>query len=451
LTNFDEISPLLKAGARDNFVLFCYWYDFDMFSKRPFLKRIAKEMQRVADGEIKTLAVSLPPRAGKSYITTLFCAWLLGKEPTESVMRNTCTATLARKLSRDTRDVVQSEKFKEVFPDVAMSADNAAVDGWSLNTSRNVGYFGQGVGGTIIGFGASKVAITDDLFKSIEEAMSETVKEKTLSWLHGTHESRMEKGCASIDIGTRWTRDDVIGTRSKDGFYDVEIVIPALDENSNSFCEDVMSTEEYHAKRERTEESIWSAEYMQEPVDAKGRLFENIRTFNELEQVKSNAVGSLCYVDVANDGSDYLCAVFGLVYGQSVYIVDAVYTKANSDTTIPVLANKIKEYQSSIVWIETNGMGALYYKMLESAIAQLQFKTDLRGFTNSTNKKTRILMHSAKVLNDFYFLNEDKGEYGQYIKALKNYSSEGQNKNDDAPDATTGLSMGCIVTGILQP
>lgn len=431
-------------------MIFCLWQDYDFFVKRPFLKRIAKEMQRVADGEIKTLAVSLPPRAGKSYITTLFCAWLLGNEPTESVMRNTCTATLARKLSRDTRDVVQSEKFREVFPEVAMSADNAAVDGWSLDTSRNVGYFGQGVGGTIIGFGASKVAITDDLFKSIEEAMSETVKEKTLSWLHGTHESRMEKGCASIDIGTRWTRDDVIGTRSKEGFYDVEIVVPALDENGNSFCEDVMSTEEYHAKRERTEESIWSAEYMQEPVDAKGRLFENIRTFNELEQIKSNAVGSLCYVDVADEGKDYLCAVFGQICNDSVYVVDVVYTKLNTDYTIPTIANKLKEHGVTKAWVETNGMGSIFVKILRKLVEdELKLPTEIRGFTNQTNKKTRILMHSPMVLSRFYFLTEDRGEYGQYIKALKNYSAEGDNKNDDAPDATTGLSLQIAINGIL--
>lgn len=126
-TSYNEIEEILRLGAKDNFVLFCYYYNYDFFKARPFLKEIAQAFQEVADGEIKTLSVSLPPRAGKSYITTLFCAWILGKYPEESVMRNTCSARLAEKLSYDARDVVKSEKFAKVFPHVTLSKDKASV------------------------------------------------------------------------------------------------------------------------------------------------------------------------------------------------------------------------------------------------------------------------------------------------------------------------------------
>ena len=84
-------------------------YDKDFFIKRPFLQKIAKAFMLVERGEIKSLSVSLPPRGGKSYITSLFCAWALGRNPTESVMRNTCTATLFQKFSYDVRQIVKSE------------------------------------------------------------------------------------------------------------------------------------------------------------------------------------------------------------------------------------------------------------------------------------------------------------------------------------------------------
>jgi hypothetical protein len=45
------------------------------------------------------------------------------------------------------------------------------------------------------------------------------------------------------------------------------------------------------------------------------------------------------------------------------------------------------------------------------------------------------------VLRKFRFRAESIGEYAQYIHQLKGYQKEGKNKNDDAPDATTGLAL----------
>ncbi len=422
--------------CRRKFKAFVKFYDYDFYKSRPFLDEIIEALQDIADGNIKTLSVSLPPRFGKSYITTLFCAWIIGKHPSESIMRNTCTATLARKLSYDTREILKHENFTAVFPDVRLSDDKSAVDGWNTNHAKQVSYFCAGVGGTIIGFGASKLAITDDLFKSMEEAMSETIREKTHNWKESTHDSRKETGCAEIDIGTRWTRDDVIGTNMQEGYYERSIIIPALDEEGNSTCEAVMTTEEYHLKRKKTREEIWLAEYMQQPVDIKGRLFEGLKTFNDIEHVRSNSEGALAYIDVADEGKDYLCMVLGHLIGESVYITDVVYTKANTDTTIPLCAEILNRNKVEFCQVETNGMGGVFLKMLRD-------KTDitLLGLTNKTNKMTRIIMNSQMVLNNFYFIDAKEGDYYQYLIGLKKFSKEGKNINDDAPDATSGLAL----------
>jgi predicted phage terminase large subunit-like protein len=299
-----------------------------------------------------------------------------------------------------------------------------------------VSYFCAGVGGTIIGFGASKLAITDDLFKSMEDAMSETIREKTHSWKEATHDSRKETGCAEIDIGTRWTRDDVIGKNMQNGYYDKSIIVPAIDEFGNSTCEAVMTTEEYRIKREKTREEIWLAEYMQQPVDIKGRLFENLKTFTDIEHVRANSEGALAYIDVADEGKDYLCMVVGHLVAQNVYITDVVYTKANTDVTIPTCARLLNENKVRFCRVETNGMGGIFLKGLRSLTT-----TKVIGIANSTNKGTRIIMNSALVLNNFYFIDADKGEYYQFLQGLKVYSKDGKNLNDDAPDATTGLAM----------
>lgn len=436
----EKAIELLRIASSDSFVIFCYYYDFDFFKSRPFLKDIAIAFQDIADGKMKRLSVSLPPRAGKSYITTLYCAWLLGKNPKESVMRNTCTATLSRKLSRDARDVVISEKFSKVFPNVKLSADNSAVDGWSLNTSRNVGYFGQGVGGTIIGFGASLVAITDDLFRSMEDAMSETIRDKTHSWKQGTHDSRRESGCSEIDIGTRWVRDDVIGLNSSTGYYDKEIIVPALTEEGNSFCEAVMTTDEYIDKKKKISKEIWMAEYMQQPIDVEGRLFEDLKTFthSELELILKNNEGVVSYVDVADEGKDFYCAVFGAIKNGLIYIIDVIYSQENTDITKHRTVKMLEKYKSKYCQIETNSMGA----MLTRQIRELAKDVTIIGINSNSNKITRIFLNSAIILDKFRFLDAEIGtEYYHYLENMKNYSHTGKNKNDDAPDSTTGLAL----------
>ena len=180
---------------RRDFWEFCKYYDTPFFANRPFLKEVADGFQSIERGDIKSLSVSMPPRAGKSYITTLFCAWVLGRNPSESVMRNTCTATLYLKFSYDVRNVLKTNKFKAVFKSVTLSDDKANLLGWNTNESRQVGYFGAGVGGTIIGFGATKLAITDDLYRGLEDALSDTTNDKIITWKEATHDSRLERNC----------------------------------------------------------------------------------------------------------------------------------------------------------------------------------------------------------------------------------------------------------------
>jgi predicted phage terminase large subunit-like protein len=271
--------------------------------------------------------------------------------------------------------------------------------------------------------------------------MSETIREKTHSWKQGTHDSRKEKGCAEIDIGTRWVRDDIIGLNSSIGYYDREIIVSALNENDESFCEEVMSTAEYHLKREKANESIWMAEYQQQPVDAKGRLFENISYFNHEEKQKiiEQSSGALGYIDVADDGSDFLCAVIGHVVENKIYVTDCVYSQSNTDVTIPLCSTMLNKNKVKYCRVETNSMGAIFMRLLKSKIDSTT--TTLLGVNSNTNKDTRIFMNSSYVINNFVFSNETKGDYFQMVTNLKNYSSNGKNKHDDAPDSITGLAL----------
>jgi predicted phage terminase large subunit-like protein len=426
--------------ARRDLWQFCLYMDADFFNQRPFLKEVAEAFQQIEEGKIKSLSVSMPPRAGKSYITSLFCAWTIGRNPSESVMRNTCTATLYVKFSYDVRAIIQSIKYKQVFTDVRLSDDKKNLQGWNTNTARQVSYFGAGVGGTIIGFGATKVAITDDLYRGIEDALSDTVNDRIHQWKQSTHDSRFETGCARVDIGTRWSLNDVIGRNMADNQYEQCIVIPALDEHGNSFCEAVMTTSEFEDKRKRTSPEIWAAEYMQQPVDIRGRLFSALNFIDPVDfdgLVKSRGIdGAIAYIDVADQGADYTACAVAVLIGKEVFIVDHVYSRDNTDVTLPLCAAILNKWEVKFCRVESNSMGAMFSR-------QLQSLTDCRilQVANQVNKITRIIMQSVFIQQRMTFVRREDPQGIQFVQNVLSFSKEGKNKHDDAPDCMAGLSI----------
>jgi predicted phage terminase large subunit-like protein len=431
---------LRQELARRSFYHLCLYYDRDFVNARPFVRDICDAFQEVEERKIKSLSVSMPPRAGKSYITSLFCAWTLGKNPDKSVMRNACTATLFLKFSYDVRAILKDERFKRVFPDVSLSDDKANLQGWNTNKSKQVGYFGAGVGGTIIGFGASNVAITDDLYRGIEDALSDTVNDRIIQWKESTHDSRFETGCARIDIGTRWSVNDVIGRGINENIYDKSIIVPALDDQGNSFCEAVMTTEEYKQVQKRTAKEIWLAEYQQQPIDIEGRLFSDYKRINQNEFdefISTNQVeGTLAYIDVSDTGMDYTAMAIAAIVKNQTYIVDYVFNRDNTDLTIPQCAALLNKWNVSYCRVESNNMGAMFARNLQNLT-----KTKILQVANTTNKITRIIMQSAFISQRMQFVVKEEQQCLTFIENMLSFSKEGKNKHDDAPDCLAGLSL----------
>lgn len=442
---------LCRRYARNDFWAFCMHMDPAFFVRRGALRIVADAFMRVSaaydSGTLRRLAVSLPPRAGKSYLTTLFIAWMLGRHPRESVMRNCCSSPLYQKLSYDTRDIVRSARYTEVFPEVVLRRDRQNVDGWGLSGAQ-ISYFGGGVGGTVIGFGASMLAVTDDLYKSLEDALSETINEKTWSWKQGTHDSRLEKHCCSIDIGTRWSSRDVLGRMEEAGLYDEVIRIPALDENDESFCPDVHTTDYYRQIRSELDESIWSAEYMQEPYEARGLLFppSELKRFKRADIAGRTPDGIIAAVDTADLGEDFFAAPFALVFGTELYVVDVLFTRDGIELTAPRLAQKAIDTGADIMRIESNNGGRAFAleTMRLVKLADPRSRCTIEPRRTTQNKETRILMKSGWIKQHVHFLDSSEytrgSEYGRFMDNLTGYKKEGGNKHDDAPDATTILA-----------
>lgn len=386
----------------------------------------------------------MPPRAGKSYIISLFCSWWLGKYPTLSVMRNTGTARLYRKFSYDVRAILKKMEFKTIFPKVTLSSDKQNVDGWNTNQSLQVGYFGNGVGGDIIGFGAN-IAISDDLFKDMGAALSETVRESVDMWKQSAHNSRMETNCPEIFIGTRWSKLDEIGKAIDAGDIDIEVTIPALvdvDGTLKSFCENVKTTDEYMKIKDRTDQMIFDAEYMQQPGELTGTLFPESE-LHHFAPFDIPAEYKYIAVDPADTGGDNLSAPMLVLYEGRIYVTTTMYTTAGTDVTKPELVERIISNKVNHVEVEGNSGWILFGKAVRASVQERKGNTEVRIIKNTANKQVRILAQSAFIRNHFCFLEEKyrDDQYRKFMKVLCAYMRDGSTKADDAPDS---LAMGAV-------
>jgi predicted phage terminase large subunit-like protein len=440
--------------ARLLFWEFCLFYDNGFFTGRPFLEKVADVFQYIYDeykqGRAATGSISLPPRSGKSYITSLFCAWWLGNLPELSVMRNSCTTRLYEKFSYDVRNVVRSAKFAAVFPEAVLADDKQNISGWNLTKAKQVSYFGSGVGGTIIGFGAN-IAITDDLYAGMDDALSPNYNEKLQMWLEGTHGSRMEKNCPEIFIGTRWSKNDVIGKAVESGRVNKAISQPALIQSPTdptqfiSFCEDVKTTDEYLKKKKEIEDIIWEAEYMQEPIEAKGLLFpkSELKFYNPATvDVDKMSVFRLGVIDPANEGGDDLAAPAGYLIEDKIYIHDVIYNNDGTDVNEGPVVEWIRSNKLNGVRFEGNSAWYLFGQMLRRRLQESKSNCTFRIINNHENKHTRILAQAAFIRNHFVFRSdwEQIPQYRKFMQNLTAYLKTGGAKHDDAPDAAAELA-----------
>ena len=146
-----------------------------------------------------------------------------------------------------------------------------------------------------------------------------------------------------------------------------------------------------------------------------------------------------CYVDTADTGADYLCAI---IYDETEignYIVDVLYTARPVEYTEPTLAKMLCKHGVADCIVEANNGGRLFKNNVEKQCRLMgNGKTKFTSFAQHENKDTRIYSHSAMVQNLTFMPQGWKHLFPEFAKAICGYLKAGQNEHDDAPDALTG-------------
>ena len=233
---------------------------------------MADAFERVARGECKRLIINMPPRHTKSeFASYLLPAWFLGKFPHKKVIQTAHTAELSVGFGRKVRNLVDSEVYRNIFPNLSLSADSKAAGRW--NTSKGGDYFAIGVGGAVTGKGAD-LLIIDDPHSEQEAALAQVnpdIYDKVYEWYTSGPRQRLQPGGSIIIVMTRWSMRDLTGqvvkSSAQRGGDEWEVIeFPAILPSGNPLWPEFWSLSELEALRTELPNLKWQAQYMQQPT-----------------------------------------------------------------------------------------------------------------------------------------------------------------------------------------
>ena len=194
--------------------------------------------------------------------------------------------------------------------------------------------------------------------------------------------------------------------------------------------------EDYLLKTKNMNKDIIYANYQQEPIDVKNRLYSGFKTYDKLPP----AHYIMNYTDTADEGEDYLCSIDYQMYNNSYYILDVIYTQDSMETTEPAVAKMLTKDHVGFANIESNNGGRGFARNVQKELRDLKnYHTKVNWFHQSENKIARILSNSTAVMNNVYFPLNWEDRWPEFAKHLKHYLRSGKNEHDDAEDCLTGV------------
>ena len=116
--------------------------------KESITKKIAEKFNRIASGKIKRVIINMPPRHTKSeFASYLLPAWLVGRNPKLKIIQSTHNTELAVRFGRKTKNLMDSQEYKQVF-ETRLKEDSQAAGKWE--TEQGGEYYAAGVGSCLL-------------------------------------------------------------------------------------------------------------------------------------------------------------------------------------------------------------------------------------------------------------------------------------------------------------
>ena len=435
------------------------------FAPAPFHLAYYEVLTRFAMGEIKKLMITMPPQHGKSEgATRRLPAFVLGQDPDKRIAIVSYNAIKARKFNRELQRIMDDDRYYELFPQTLLAGQASYQEQGrrSRNYARNsdeceiVGYQGSfktiGVGGSLTGEPVDML-IMDDLYKDASSAWSPVIRQNVADWYDTVASTRLHNDSQQLLVFTRWHMEDLAGRLlEQEGVYDpienpqgwLLVSFPAIQNRSPSEQDPRAEGEPLWPERHSLEKlleikgrspTVFESLYQQNPQPSQGLMYEEFNCYTDLPSRSY----SVAYIDAADSGADYLCALFYKEAEDGNYITDVLYTKDPMEVTETTLTYMLQQHQVERCHIESNNGGNLFVSNLQQRSWDIGNRlTRFNPFHQNQNKTARIFAASASVQKLIKMPLDWKKRFPKFARDLTGYLRVGTNAHDDAPDALTG-------------
>lgn len=365
------------------------------------LDLLCSKLEAVERGEIKRLIITLPPRYGKSEVTSKhFPAWYLGRHPEHEIILTSYAAEIAEDFSRIDREVIR--EFGDELFGISLAQDSKAVNRWAVVDTKTKkkyrgGLISVGAGGPLTGRGAH-IAIIDDPFKGEEDSHSPTKRKKVINWYQSVLRTRLAPGGAVILIQTRWHKGDLAGyligeMEQADGEKWEVLNLPAIAGDGDplgrapgeALWPERFSLEELLKTKKAVHAYWWNCLYMQTPGDPEGGKFKRqffcywersvdgefyvLHHPNGDRQVHTSTVTIFQTCDPAGSAkstADYfVLATWALTPNKELLLLDIIRQHLEGPDQPDLFQNGYRSWKPVLQSVEIKAMGLTLFQTLE--------------------------------------------------------------------------------------
>ena len=363
LAKYDQIEK--QEECQKDFIKFVksQWPDF---IEGRHHKIIGEKFNKIAQGKLKRLIVCLPPRHTKSeFASTFFPAWMMGLRGNLKIIQTTHTAELAVRFGRRVRNIIDSDDYQNVFPNLNLEADNKSAGRWTTNQGGESFY--AGVGGAITGRGADLLIIDDPV--SEQDALSPTAMDGVYEWYTSGPRQRLQPGGIIVIVMTRWSTKDLVGKVLKkqgDDYADQWEVIefPAImPESDTPLWPEFWKKEELLSVKASLPVSKWNAQWMQNPTAEEGSIVKREwwRRWETDVPAYSYVIQSYDTAFSKKETADYSAittwAVFEYLDQEQIILLDAKRVRLDFPELKKLAWEEYKYWEPDCILIEAKASG----------------------------------------------------------------------------------------------
>ncbi len=336
------------------------------------INAISHNLHCLVSGRISRLIINIPPRYLKSIIVSVaWPAFLLGCNPNLRIIVVSYSNALSIKHSLDTRDVMNSLWYRELFPNVRLKNDQNEKN--KFYTTQHGFRFATSVNSTLTGEGGDIIIIDDP--HNPNDIESEIKRTSIHRWFENVLISRLNnrKTSSIVVVMQRLHDDDLTGYLLRK-FPDLwnHLNLPIISKENEEipinpglqkrFIGDIL-----HPERDGYDEikkikieigsHAFAAQYQQSPIKSTSQ-FINLEWLQRYENMREGTTIQSWDTAISDsDTADYsVCSTWSIMHG-GLYLLDIERNRLQYSALKKLTISQWKKWNASVILIENKASG----------------------------------------------------------------------------------------------